>query len=81
MEWEEEMSEIRGTAVLILSVVLLTTFLASVKGLPLRKPRNHTPKERDYKLVEVSESRLLCSLKRSVTIKLFVKFVSGLEGP
>ncbi|XP_061467832.1 isthmin-2 isoform X2 [Rhineura floridana] len=57
------MSKIRRKAMLILSFVLLTTFLDVVKGLPLRKQRNHSPKERNYKLVEIATSADIASVK------------------
>ncbi|XP_044292736.1 isthmin-2 isoform X1 [Varanus komodoensis] len=57
------MPKIRGKVVLILSFVFLTTFLATVKGLPLRKQRNHSPKERSYKLVEISPSSDTATVK------------------
>ncbi|XP_053142174.1 isthmin-2 isoform X2 [Hemicordylus capensis] len=57
------MSRLRGKVVLILSVVVLATFLAAVRGLPLRKQRNHSPKGRSYKLVEISTSSDAASLK------------------
>ncbi|XP_068048839.1 isthmin-2 isoform X3 [Anomalospiza imberbis] len=48
---------IRGKVVLILGFVFLTTFLAAVRGLPVRgKQRSNTPKERNSKLAEVSAS-------------------------
>ncbi|XP_023804018.1 isthmin-2 [Cyanistes caeruleus] len=48
---------IRGKIVLILGFVFLTTFLAAVRGLPVRgKQRSNTPKERSSKLAEVSAS-------------------------
>ncbi|XP_051477945.1 isthmin-2 isoform X3 [Apus apus] len=47
---------IRGKVVLILGFVFLTTFLASVRGLPVRKQRSNSPKERSSKLAEVSAS-------------------------
>lgn len=48
---------IRGKVVLILGFVFLTTFLAAVRGLPVRgKPRSNTPKERSSKLAEVGRS-------------------------
>lgn len=50
------MSKARGKAVLILSLLFLTTSLAAVQGLPLKKQRSPHPKETDYTLVEVSES-------------------------
>lgn len=48
------MPQVGGKVVLMLSVVCLTAFLAAVRGLPLRKQRGSSPKERNYKLVEVS---------------------------
>lgn len=45
---------IRGKVVLILGFVFLTTFLAAVRGLPVRgKQRSNSPKERSSKLAEV----------------------------
>ncbi|XP_032997913.1 isthmin-2 isoform X1 [Lacerta agilis] len=57
------MSKIGGKIVLILSFVFLTTCLDAAKGLPLRKQRNHSPKERNYKLVEISTSSDTASIK------------------
>uniref|UniRef100_A0ABM5FB10 Isthmin-2 isoform X1 n=1 Tax=Pogona vitticeps TaxID=103695 RepID=A0ABM5FB10_9SAUR len=57
------MSKIRGKVVLILSFVLLTAFMTAAKGLPLKKPRSPSPKERNYKLVEISSSPALASIK------------------
>ncbi|XP_026507346.1 isthmin-2 [Terrapene carolina triunguis] len=50
------MSGIRGKVVLILGFVFLTTLLAVVRGLPLRKQRTSSPRERGHKLMEVSTS-------------------------
>ncbi|XP_006116051.2 isthmin-2 isoform X1 [Pelodiscus sinensis] len=50
------MSGIRGKVVLILGFVFLTTLLAVVRGLPVRKQRTNSSKERNHKLVEVSTS-------------------------
>lgn len=48
---------IRGKVVLILGFVFLTTFLAAVRGLPVRgKQRSNSPKERSSKLAEVGRS-------------------------
>lgn len=46
---------IRGKVVLILGFVFLTTFLAAVRGLPVRKQRSNNPKERSSKLAEVRQ--------------------------
>lgn len=46
---------IRGKVVLILGFVFLTTFLAAVRGLPVRKQRGNSPKERSSKLAEVRQ--------------------------
>lgn len=59
------MSKARGRAVLILSLLFLTTSLAAVKGLPLKKQRSPNPKETDYTLVEVSVC-LSCLLQASL---------------
>lgn len=45
----------RGKVVLILGFVFLTTFLAAVRGLPVRKQRSNSPKERSSKLAEVRQ--------------------------
>ncbi|XP_030414887.1 isthmin-2 [Gopherus evgoodei] len=50
------MSGIRGKVVLILGFVFLTTLLAEVRGLPLRKQRTSSPREQGHKLMEVSTS-------------------------
>lgn len=49
------MPVIRGKVVLILGFVFLTTFLAAVRGLPVRKQRSNSPKERSSKLAEVRQ--------------------------
>lgn len=46
---------IRGKVVLILGFVFLTTFLAAVRGLPVKKQRSNSPKERSSKLAEVRQ--------------------------
>lgn len=46
---------IRGKVLLILGFVFLTTLLAAVRGLPVRKQRSHSPKERSSKLAEVRQ--------------------------
>lgn len=49
------MPVIRGRVLLILGFVCLTTFLASVRGLPVRKQRSNSPRERSSKGVEVRQ--------------------------
>lgn len=49
------MPVMRGRVALILGFVVLTTFLAAVRGLPVRKQRSNSPKERSSKLEEVKQ--------------------------
>ncbi|XP_067388639.1 isthmin-2 [Emydura macquarii macquarii] len=50
------MPGIRGKVVLILGFLFLTTLLAVVRGLPVRKQGTSSPRERNHKLVEISTS-------------------------
>lgn len=45
----------RGKVVLVLGFVFLTTFLAAVRGLPVRRQRSGSPRERSSKLAEVRQ--------------------------
>ncbi|XP_058018428.1 isthmin-2 [Ahaetulla prasina] len=60
------MSKARGRAVLILSLLFLTTSLAAVQGLPLKKQRGPHPKETDYTLVEIATSPDVPSFKEEM---------------
>ncbi|XP_054828769.1 isthmin-2 isoform X1 [Eublepharis macularius] len=57
------MPQAGGKAALMLSAVFLTAFLAAVRGLPLRKHRHHSLRERGYKLLEISTSSDMASVK------------------
>lgn len=46
---------LRGKVVLVLGFVFLTTFLAAVRGLPVRRQRSGSPRERSSKLAEVRQ--------------------------
>lgn len=48
---------VRGKVVLLLGFVFLTTLLAAVRGLPVRRQRGSSPRERSPKLAEVRGRR------------------------